>query len=204
MADNTIIVFSSDNGGAGYIDLPEVNRPYRGWKITLFEGGIRVPMFLKWPAKIKPGTLINTPVAHIDVMPTLAEAGGAALPKGVEIDGRDMLPAAMGTGTISHPNDALFWQSGYYQVVRAGDWKLQVDGKQKKSWLFNLKVDPTERFNLAGSNPAKLAALKALLAAHQKGRKPPLYPYSLESAISIDKTAGEPFMKGDEYVYWPN
>ncbi len=204
LADNTIIVFSSDNGGAGYIDLPEVNRPYRGWKITLFEGGIRVPMFLKWPARIKPGTRINMPVAHIDVMPTLADAGGASLPKGVEIDGRNMLPIATGNGAISRPDNALFWQSGYYQVVRAGDWKLQVDGKQKKSWLFNLKVDPTEQSNLAASNPAKLTELRALLTAHQKGRKPPLYSYSVESPISIDKTAGEPFKKSDEYVYWPN
>ena len=204
LSDNTIIVFSSDNGGPGYIDLPEVNRPYRGWKITLFEGGIRVPLFIKWPAQIKPGTRVNTPVAHIDVMPTLAEAGGAALPRNVEIDGRSLLAASKGRGTITRPNDALFWQSGYYQVVRAGDWKLQVDGKQKKSWLFDLKADPTERRNLAGANPAKLAELQALLAAHQKGRKPALYPYTVESAISIDKTAGEPFVKGDEYAWWPN
>ncbi|OYW82654.1 MAG: sulfatase, partial [Hyphomonas sp. 32-62-5] len=56
LADNTIIVFSSDNGGAGYIGIPEVNQPYRGWKITLFEGGIRVPLFMKWPGVIQPGT----------------------------------------------------------------------------------------------------------------------------------------------------
>lgn len=204
LTDNTIIVFSSDNGGAGYIDIPDVNKPYRGWKLTLFEGGIKVPMFVKWPARIKPGTRIAAPVAHIDVMPTLASAAGAAMPKGVEIDGRDMMPAATGSGRITRPNDALFWQSGYNQVVRAGDWKLLVDGKQQKSWLFNLKTDPTERTNLAGSNGGKVTALKALLAAHQRGRNPPLYPYTLESAITIDKTAGEPFVKGDEIAWWPN
>lgn len=204
LADNTIIVFSSDNGGAGYIDIPEVNKPYRGWKITLFEGGIRVPLFVKWPAQIKAGTRVNTPVAHIDVMPTLAEAGGAPLPKGVAIDGRSLLSAAEGKGQITRPDNALYWQSGYYQVVRAGDWKLQVDGKQKKNWLFNLKADPTERVNLASTNPAKVAALQALLTAHHKGRKPALYPYSVESAVSIDKTQGEMFVKGDDYIWWPN
>ena len=204
LSDNTIIVFSSDNGGAGYIDIPDVNKPYRGWKLTLFEGGIKVPMFVKWPARIRPGTHVTTPVAHIDVMPTLAGAGGAALPEGVEIDGRDMMPAAMGKGRITRPNDALFWQSGYNQVVRAGDWKLLVDGKQNKNWLFNLKTDPTERTNLAVANASKVADLKALLAAHHKGRKPALYPYTLESAITIDKTAGEPFVKGDEVAWWPN
>lgn len=204
LADNTIIVFSSDNGGAGYIGLPEVNAPYRGWKITLFEGGIKAPMFVKWPARIKPGTRVDTPVAHIDVMPTLAAAAGASLPEGVVIDGQNMLPAAMETGTISRPNDAIFWQSGYYQVVRAGDWKLQVNSKQKKFWLFNLADDPTEQTNLAAKNPGKLDELKQLLAEHHKGRKPALYAYSVESPIAIDKTRANKISSGDEYVYWPN
>jgi uncharacterized sulfatase len=67
-----------------------------------------------------------------------------------------------------------------------------------------LKADPTERHNLAMVNQAKVAELAELLAWHQKGRKPALYPYTVESAISIDKTAGMPFKKGDEYVWWPN
>ncbi|MEH6693612.1 MAG: sulfatase-like hydrolase/transferase [Hyphomonas sp.] len=204
LADNTIIVFSSDNGGAGYIGLPEVNAPYRGWKITLFEGGIRVPMFLKWPARIAAGTQVDSPVAHIDVMPTLAAAAGAALPDGVEIDGRDMLPVATGTGTISHPDDALFWQSGYYHVVRAGNWKLQVDGRQKKSWLFDLANDPTEQTNLAETRADKLAELQGLLDKHHAGAVAPLYPYTIESPVAIDKTAADMVAPGDEYVWWPN
>ena len=204
LADNTIIVFSSDNGGAGYIGLPEINQPYRGWKITLFEGGIRVPMFLKWPARIAAGTQVDTPVAHIDVMPTLAAAAGAALPEGVEIDGRDMLPVATGTGTISHPDDALFWQSGYYRVVRAGDWKLQVDGRQEKNWLFDLATDPTEQDNLADSRPDKLAELQGLLDKHLAGAVQPLYPYTIETPIAIDKTEADRVEPGDEYVWWPN
>lgn len=204
LADNTIIVFSSDNGGAGYIGLPEVNAPYRGWKITFFEGGIRAPMFIKWPAQIKPNTLIDTPVAHIDVMPTLAAAGGAALPQNVTIDGRNLLPAIFGTGTITRPNDAIFWQSGYYQVVRAGDWKLQVNGRQKKRWLFNLKVDPTEQDNLAERRPDKVAELMALLADHNQRRTSPVYAYSMEAPVAIDKTRAEKVVTGDEYIYWPN
>ncbi len=204
LADNTIIVFSSDNGGAGYIGLPEVNAPYRGWKITLFEGGIRVPMFLKWPARIAAGTQVDSPVAHIDVMPTLAAAAGAALPDGVEIDGRDMLPVATGTGTISHPDDALFWQSGYYHVVRAGNWKLQVDGRQKKSWLFDLANDPTEQTNLVETRADKLAELQGLLDKHHAGAVAPLYPYTIESPVAVDKTAADLVAPGDEYVWWPN
>jgi uncharacterized sulfatase len=204
LAENTIIVLSSDNGGAGYIGLPEINAPYRGWKITLFEGGIRVPMFIKWPAKIASGTQIDTPVAHIDVMPTLAAAAGATLPDGVEIDGRDMLSVATGTGTISRPNDALFWQSGYYHVVRAGNWKLQFNGRQNKRWLFDLATDPTEQNNIAEAHPEKLAELQALLDDHHSGALEPLYPYSLEAPIPIDKTNADQIEPGDEYVWWPN
>ncbi|MEM6534757.1 MAG: sulfatase [Pseudomonadota bacterium] len=204
LAENTIIVFSSDNGGAGYLGLPDVNAPYRGWKITLFEGGIRVPMFIKWPAKIAPGTVLDTPVAHIDVMPTLASAAGADLPEGVIIDGRDMLPEATGEGVITRDNDALYWSSGFYQVVRAGDWKLQRDQKYDRSWLYDLASDPTEEVNLADTRPDKLAELNALIEAHFSSRRKPLYPHTVESPILIDKHLAQEFEPGDEYIVWAN
>ncbi|MEO0452304.1 MAG: sulfatase-like hydrolase/transferase [Pseudomonadota bacterium] len=204
LADNTIIVLSSDNGGAGYVGLPDLNDPFRGFKITLFEGGIRVPMFVKWPQRIPSGTVINTPVAHIDVMPTLAAAAGAALPDDLIIDGENMLPEVFGEGLIERENDAIFWQSGFYQVVRAGDWKLQLDGRQNKAWLFDLAADPTEQNNLAASQPDKLAELRALIEAHQANSVGPLYQHTLESPIAIDKTIVEGIEPEDEYVYWPN
>ena len=204
IADNTLVVFSSDNGGAGYIGLPGVNAPYRGWKLSMFEGGIRAPLFLRWPERIATGTQVDTPVAHIDVMPTLIAAAGAELPDGVAIDGRNILPLATGEGTISRPDDALFWQSGYLQVVRAGDWKLQHEGRRNKSWLFNLADDPTEERNLADSEPEKLAELMALLEAHQAGRTPSLYPYSMEVPVQIDKTLADEPKADDEVAWWPN
>jgi len=204
LADNTIIVLSSDNGGAGYIGLPDVNAPYRGWKITLFEGGIRVPMFVKWPARIAPGTIVDTPVAHIDLLPTLAAAAGADLPQDRIIDGQNILPEATGEGLIQRPNDAIFWQSGSYLVVRAGDWKLQLDQRQDKAWLFDLATDPTEQKNLASTRLEKLGELKALLTDHHADSVGPLYPHKLESPIMIDKTIIETATSEDEYVIWPN
>jgi uncharacterized sulfatase len=204
LAENTIIVFSSDNGGAGYLGLPEVNAPYRGWKITLFEGGIRVPMFIKWPARIAPGTVIAEPAAHVDVMPTLAAAAGAALPEGVAIDGQNLLPAAMRQGTITRPDDAIFWSSGFYKVVRAGGWKLQVNERQKRSWLFNLADDPAERNDLASSRPEKRAELQALIDKHWANARKPLYPSSTESPICIDRTLADLPCPKDDYVIWPN
>lgn len=204
LAENTIIILSSDNGGAGYLGLPEVNTPYRGWKITLFEGGIRVPVFIKWPQRIAPGTTIDTPVAHIDLMPTMAAGAGAPLPEGVIIDGHNLMPLADGTGEISRENDAIFWNAGHYKVVRAGDWKLQVNDRIDYDWLFNLAEDPTEQVNLAEARPDKLVELKAILDAHHADRVPPLYVSASESPIMIDKTLAERFEDGDEYIYWPN
>lgn len=204
LADNTIVMFTSDNGGAGYIGLPGVNQPFRGWKITNFEGGLRVPMFVKWPAAIEAGTTIDQPVAHIDVMPTLALAAGASLPEGVEIDGRNILELTSPAGVAGWDRETLFWQSGHYRVVRHGDWKLQVTARPDKQWLFDLAEDPTEQNNLAQSRPDKLAELKALLDAHQASARPPLYPAAVEFAIPIDKTLAEEFVEGDEYIFMPN
>lgn len=204
LSDNTIIVLTSDNGGAGYVGLPDLNAPYRGWKITLFEGGIRVPMFMKWPSKIAPGTVVDSPVAHIDLTPSLAEAAGAPLPKDRIIDGKSFVAAAMGTGSIERPNDALFWQSGSYRVVRAGDWKLQVDGLQNKVWLFNLSTDPEERSDLSTERPDKVADLRDLLEAHHENSVGPLYQNILITPSSIDKSSALVLEEGDEYVWWPN
>lgn len=201
VADNTIIVFTSDNGGAGYVGLPDINAPYRGWKLTLFEGGIRVPLFASWPARIPAGTRVEAPAAHIDLMPTLAAAAGARLPPNVEIDGVNLLPAI---ATDADKPRTLFWQSAYYKVVRHGDWKLQMNERPRKTWLYDLANDPTEQRNLADDYPEKVAELRALIEKHQAGARAPLYPYTLEGAVAVDKSMDEPFEDGDEYVYWAN
>ncbi|MFK7899080.1 MAG: sulfatase [Myxococcota bacterium] len=207
LADNTVIVFTSDNGGAGYIGLPEVNSPFRGWKITMFEGGLRVPLFVKWPGRIEPGLQIENPVAHIDIMPTLAAAAGAAEPKNVILDGVNLLPLATGDDADDWNRETLFWQNGHYQVVRHGDWKLQIndrptDGPQ--AWLYDLAADPTEQNNLAQQRTDKLAELNALLEEHQAASRGPLYSSTTQMSVMIDKTLAEVFEEGDEYVYTPN
>ncbi|MEQ8557510.1 MAG: sulfatase [Henriciella sp.] len=203
LAENTIVIFSSDNGGPGYIGLPDINDPYRGWKLTLFEGGIRVPLFVRWPAQIPGGREISAPAAHIDLLPTLAAACGASMPPGVDIDGRNLLPLATGE-TDRLAEDTIFWQSAYNQVVRQGDWKLQVSDRPDKAWLYNLAEDPTEQVNLAEDRPDKLAEMKALLSAHQQGAREPLYPYTLEGPVAVDKTLADRIEPGDEIIYWPN
>ena len=204
LADNTIVVFSSDNGGAGYIGLPGVNEPYRGWKLTNFEGGLRVPMFIKWPDRIKAGTRVQNPVSHIDLMPTLAAAAGGQIPADIEIDGVDILPLATGAEGEAWTRETLFWQSGYYRVVRHGDWKLQVSENPAKAWLYNLAEDPTEQTNLAAIASEKREELQNLLDEHRRKARKPLYPYVAEMPVAVDKTLAEYFESDDEFVYWPN
>ncbi len=208
LADNTLVVISSDNGAPGYIGLPDLNAPFRGGKGSFFEGGIRVPLLARWPAQVTAGSRVALPVGQVDLMPTFAAAAGAPLPAGVAIDGRNLVPALTGKdtakGTGLRADTPLFWSSGYYKAVRSGDWKLQVNGKQGKAWLYNLAADPTEQRNLAASQPAKRAELAALIAAHEKGRKPALYASTFDTPVSIDRTLDQPYRKGDEYIYWPN
>ena len=204
IADNTLVIFTNDNGGPGYIGLPDINKPFRGWKISQFEGGIRVPLMMKWPAEIAAGTVAEEPVAHIDVMPTLTAVAGADLPEDVIIDGKNLLPLATGVHKEAWSRDTLFWQSGHYRVVRHKDWKLQVTARPSKQWLFNLADDPNELKNLAEREPEKVAELRGLLDEHAASARTPLYPAVMESAIAIDKTLIEPFEDGDDYIYWPN
>ncbi len=207
IANNKMVVFTSDNGGAGYIGLPEVNSPFRGWKGIMFEGGLRVPLFVKWPSQIPAGTVSDKAVAHIDVMPTLAAGAGAPDLERVDIDGVNLLPLATGVGAADWSRDTLFWQSGHYQVVRRGDWKLQVNESPTEGlqqWLYNLAQDPTEQHNLAAKNPGKLAELAALLAEHQANSRGPMYESSVQLPVMVDKTLAERFEPGDKYVYTPN
>ncbi len=204
LADNTLVVISSDNGAPGYVGLPGLNAPFRGGKGSFFEGGIRVPLLARWPAQVAAGSKIALPVAQVDLMPTFAAAAGAPLPQGVAIDGRNLLAALTGKGIQPRADAPLFWNSGYYRAVRSGDWKLQINAKQGKMWLYNLAADPTEQVNLIAAQPAKRAELLALIAAHEKGRKPPLYASTFDTPVSIDRTLDQPYRKGDEFIYWPN
>ncbi len=204
LAENTLVVISSDNGAPGYVGIERLNAPYRGGKGTFFEGGIRVPLLARWPARVTAGTRIALPVGQVDLMPTFAAAADAPLPTGVTIDGRNLLAALTGEGSPLRADAPLFWSSGYYRAVRAGDWKLQINAKQNKVWLHNLAEDPTEQRNLAAAEPARRAELEALLKAHERGRKAPLYASTFDMPVSVDRTLAQPFDPRSEWIYWPN
>lgn len=203
LEDNTLIIFTSDNGGANYIGLPDINKPFRGWKATFFEGGIRVPMLVKWPAKITAGATFAGAAGHVDIFATAAAAAGADVPADKKMDGVNLVPFITGEAQGA-PHQTMFWRSGHYKVLLAGDWKLQVSARPAKSWLYNLKGDPTEKTNLAESNPEKLAELKALLDQIDGEQSKPLWPSLQEGALAIDRPLDTPAVDGEEYIYWSN
>ncbi len=203
LEDNTLVLFTSDNGGAGYIGLPEVNHPFRGWKITLFEGGIHVPFFAKWPAQIAPGTEVSDPVQHFDLYATAAAAAGAPLPGDRVIDGVDLLPFARGEAE-GVPHRALFWRSGASQSALVDGWKLNVSDPPGRTWLFDLGVDPTEQRDLSTERPDKLAELQGALARHNAEQAPPAWPSQASVPVNIDKDLSQPDAPDDEYIYWSN
>ena len=209
LEENTLVIFTSDNGGARYLGLPDVNRPYRGFKLSLFEGGIHVPFFMQWPARIPAGAVVDSPVTHLDIFTTAAAAAGAALPEDRQIDGVDLLPHVLGESP-EPPHQSLFWREGHHQAVRRGDWKLTVgeretaNGRETKRWLFNLATDPTEQQDLAAQMPDKVAELQSLLDDHNAAQVEPLWPSVIDGPQLIDKTEAEDYVPGDEYVYWPN
>jgi uncharacterized sulfatase len=203
LANDTLILFTSDNGAAGYVHLPDVNKPFRGWKLTHFEGGTHVPFMARWPARIPAGSRFEAPVHHVDLFHTIAAAAGAEVPADRRLDGVDLLPYVNGE-IPGVPHETLFWREGHHQSVQHRGWKLIRSGRPERRWLFHLIDDPTEQLDRADSEPAKVAELEALLDAHNSDQAPPLWPSVLESPQLVDKHGGQPYEPGDTYVYWPN
>ena len=203
LEENTIVIFTSDNGGPGYLGLPDINKPYRGWKISYFEGGIRVPYFIKWPDQIPSGSQYDSPVAHIDVFSTVLAAAGIGPPTDRVIDGVDVLANALQDDQPAL-NRPLYWRSGGYKVVQSEGWKLQVQEQNGRQWLYNLNDDPTEQSNLVQSQPDRLQRMQEILAQLDAQMAEPLWPTTSESEIAIDYPINQ-LPDGDyETILWNN
>jgi len=199
----TLIFFTSDNGGANYIELEDINKPFRGWKISFFEGGIRVPFILSWPDQIDPGLKFDKPVHHFDIFSTIASAANVQIPMDRKIDGVDLMPYIKGE-KLANPHQTLFWRSGNHQAVLHENWKYLISKKEGTKWLFDTDQDPLETNNLININPEKTSQIENLLAMFNSEQANPLYPSSTELPVLIDKYDGQVIEDTDEFIFWSN
>ncbi|HVK18906.1 MAG TPA: arylsulfatase [Fimbriiglobus sp.] len=185
--DNTLFVFSSDNGGPAPGRVTD-NGPFRAGKGTVYEGGVRVAAFATWDGKIKPGSVVTEPLHAVDLYPTLVKLAGATVEQKLPLDGKDAWPT-IAEGKASPHESILINAAPNSGAIRAGDWKLVVhtdlgddpDGgppKRKKEVqapveLFDLKADPHEKTNLAEKHPEKVKELRAKYDVYAKEAVPP-------------------------------
>ena len=181
LADNTLVLFSSDNGGVYRYSR---QWPLRAGKGSYYEGGIREPMIVRWPGKIAPGSHCDVPVSNIDFFPTFLDAAGVAVPRDKIVDGVSLMPLLTQTGSIKER--PLFWHFPIYlqggsresrdpkfrtrpgSVVRFGDWKLHEYFEDGGLELYNLKDDLGEKHNVADKYPQKVRELHDMLKAWRK------------------------------------
>lgn len=191
LAENTLVVFFSDNGGMGAVTA---QHPLRGSKGMLYEGGVRVPLIVRWPGKTKAGTETDTPVTGIDFYPTLLEVAEIEKPLNGQVDGRSFVPLLLGKTT---PSRDIFWHfPGYLEaykgdkrntdpfrtrpasVIRSGDFKLHQFYEDGRIELYNIKNDIGESTDLSRQNPEKSKELLAKLEAWKKSVNAPI-PHQL-------------------------
>lgn len=158
--DNTLIVFTSDNGGSGNIH----NVPLRGQKSTMFEGGLRVPMIAWWPKRLPAGAVSNEFLTSLEWLPTLAAIAGAQPDEKIKLDGFDMLPVLAAEQTSQRTK--MFWERRGDRAARVGNWKWV--SSVKGSGLFDLAADMSEKHDLSAEQPEIVRQLEAEFAAWKK------------------------------------
>jgi len=160
LADETLVIFFSDNGGGGGSD----NKPLRGRKGQMFEGGVRVPCIVRWPGRIPGRTVCDEFLTSLEIFPTVLKAIGVEPQRGVALDGFDMMPVLQ--GKAKSPRTEMYWQRQDDKAARVGPYKW-VDSKKGKG-LFDLSKDIGERRDLSEQRPELLARLQARFAAWKK------------------------------------
>jgi arylsulfatase A-like enzyme len=193
IADDTLVFFLSDNGGATGAprtspDAPfepgrnaSSNRPLRGDKSDLLEGGIRVPFLAQWKGRIPASVVYDEPVSSLDILPTALAAAG--IPRPSDLDGVDLLPFVRGERT-DPPHDALYWRFDFPPTggeprrwaVRAGNWKLIRNSTDGPLALYDVVEDPSEDRNVAAQHPERVAALRARWERWNAEMQPPAWP----------------------------
>jgi arylsulfatase len=172
--ENTLVLFSSDNGGA--VNLGEhggSNGALREGKATFWEGGFREPFIARWKGRIAPGRVLHDVASTLDIFPTLARLAGAPLPD-LPLDGLDLAPLLWEGKGRAQP-DFFYYHSGVLRAMRRGPWKLVRTGGPAQPdllELYNVETDISERFNVAAANPGIVAQMREASRQHMASFTP--------------------------------
>ncbi|MDG2422861.1 MAG: arylsulfatase [Phycisphaerales bacterium] len=188
LADDTIVIVSSDNGTtyAGGVDYDffESTAHLRGLKGSLYEGGVRVPMVVRWPGHVAPGTKTDYISGFQDILPTLAEVAGA---EPVNCDGYSMLPTLKGQD--QSPRGLMYWEIGSKQALRDGRWKAVRTGLKKGNMaieLYDLQSDPGEKTNVASKHPEVVTRMAELMSEYHEPSE--VFPLpTIDYKIEVEK-----------------
>jgi len=177
LTQNTMVIFTSDNGGFTH-DAITSNAPLRGGKAEVYEGGLRVPLLVRWPGKVRAGATCDVPVVSMDLPRTILALSGAQPGAGEFCDGEDLSPVLADSTRALHRSELFFHYPHYHQygtkpagAMRAGDWKLIEHYEDDALELFNLRDDLGETKNIATENPAKVKELHERFTAWLKDTK---------------------------------
>lgn len=184
IAENTLVIFTSDNGAALY-SRTVTNAPLNGGKFTLFEGGLNVPFIMYHKGKIQPKTVIHHPVNQCDIYTTVADWANAELPQDRVYDGVS-LRSWLQTEAQGTPHEALYWLSDYNSAMRMGNWKLIVNTLDKTIDLYDLSIDHSETKNVAEQQAAELQQLNKMLKAWAKQMPSMYWPRIMDYRVKIN------------------
>jgi arylsulfatase A-like enzyme len=194
LAENTVLIFSSDNGGVGGYEREGLKRggkitdnaPLRSGKGSLYEGGTRVPFIVRWPGVAKPAAQCDVAAIHVDIFPTFVELAGAKLPENQPLDGESLAPlirdpaaSLKRTAIYQHFPGYLgagqdSWRTTPVTLIHFGDWKLMEFLEDGRLELYNLREDIGEQNNLAQKMPERAKELRAKLVAWRESVKAPI------------------------------
>lgn len=180
LRENTLVIFTSDNGAQEGYCTEEIffdsNGPLRGYKASMYEGGLRVPAIARWPGVIQPGTVSDVPWYFADVLPTLAGVAGAPTPPG--LDGVSLYPLLL--GGEGPDRELMYWElqrgGTLRQAVRMGSWKAVRNGPDAATELYDLAADPAESMDVAQTHPGIVNEMESCFTTCRTAERPQVEP----------------------------
>jgi arylsulfatase A-like enzyme len=183
LEENTIVVFTSDNGAATYTKAV-TNYPLKGGKFMNFEGGIQIPYMVQWKGNIPPGKTLDLLASHLDIFSTVCKAAEINTTD-LQLDGINLLPFMKGV-RIDNPPRILYWRSAYNYAARALNWKVLADDERQTVELYNLAKDPGERDDVQKEHPVILQQLQRDMKQWDKDMREPAWPWILNYKVEIN------------------